>query len=79
MRLVLGEGVRLTLPGVALGLIDALAASRLLGSLLFEVRAVDPLTYLAVAAILGLVRLGAAYVPALRATRVDPLTSIRSE
>jgi predicted permease len=79
LRLVLGEGIRLTLPGLALGLIAALAASRLLGNLLFEVSAVDPLTFVAVALVLGAVCLAAAYLPALRATRVDPLTSIRAE
>ncbi len=79
LRLVLGEGIRLTIPGVVLGVLAALGASRLLGTLLYEVSTVDPLTYGAVTVVLGLVCLAAAYLPALRATRVDPLTSIRSE
>jgi predicted permease len=79
LRLVLGEGMALAVPGVVVGLAAALAASRLLTSLLYEVSAVDPVTYVAVAGILGIVCLAAAYVPALRATRVDPLTSIRGD
>ena len=79
LRLVLGEGIRLAIPGVAIGLLGALGAGRLLTSQLYEVSAVDPLTYGIVALVLGAVCLAAAYVPALRATRVDPLTSIRSQ
>jgi predicted permease len=79
MRMVLAEGARLVAPGIAIGLILALAAGRLLGSLLFQVSAMDPLTYLSVAVVLTSVALGATYIPALRATRVDPLTSIRNE
>ena len=79
MRLILGEGMRLTIPGLAIGILSALGASRLLASQLYEVSAADPLTYGLVAIVLGAVCLAAAYVPALRATRVDPLTSIRSE
>ncbi len=78
MRMVLREGLRLTLPGLAVGLLGALAAGQVLGTLLFEVSALDPVTYVAVAGVLGVVCLAAAYVPALRATRVDPITSIRS-
>jgi len=79
MRMVLGEGGRLIGPGIVIGLLVALASGRLLESLLFEVSAVDPLTYGAVAVVLAAVGLGATYVPAYRATRMDPLTSIRSE
>jgi predicted permease len=79
MRMVLSEGARLVAPGIAVGLVLALASARLLRSLLFEVSAVDPLTYVAVAFVLTAVALGATYLPALRATRVDPLTSIRNE
>ncbi len=57
----------------------ALASGRLLGTLLFEVSAVDPVTYLAVAVVLTVVALGATGLPALRATRVDPLTIMRTE
>jgi len=79
LRLVLREGVRLTVPGLVIGILGALAASRMLASQLYEISAVDPLTYGAVALVLGAVCLGASYLPALRATRVDPLTSIRSD
>lgn len=79
LRLVLGEGLRLTVPGIVLGLLGAALGSRLLESLLFEVRGVDLPTYAAVSGVLGLVCLVAMSVPALRATRVDPLTSIRAE
>ena len=79
LRLILGEGIRLTIPGVILGVLAALAASRLLATMLYEVSTVDPLTYVLVALVLGIVCLVAAYLPALRATRVDPLTSIRAE
>jgi putative ABC transport system permease protein len=79
MRLVLGEGARLIGPGIVIGLVLALATARLLDSLLFEVSAVDPLTYVAVALVLTVVALAATYLPALRATRLDPLTSIRNE
>ena len=79
MHLVLREGARLTAPGLAIGLLLAMVSARLLDSLLYEVSAVDPRTYVVVATLLAIVCLAAAYVPARRATRVDPLTSIRSE
>lgn len=79
LRMVLGEGVRLTAPGVAVGLVVALASARVLESLLFEVSPLDPWTYGTVVAVLTLVSVAAAWLPARRATRVDPLTSIRSE
>lgn len=79
LRLVLGQGVRLTLPGVAAGLLLAVAATRLIQGLLYNVSALDPLTYGAVAVVLAVVSLSATCVPAYRATRVDPLSSMRSE
>ncbi|MFC1660983.1 ABC transporter permease [Gemmatimonadota bacterium] len=79
MRLVLSQGARLTFPGVIIGLLLALASGRVLGSLLFEVSALDPLTYGAVAVVLALVSMAATGVPAFRATRVDPIASIRDE
>jgi putative ABC transport system permease protein len=79
LRLVLGEGLMLAGIGVAIGLAAAVAASRLLASLLFEVKPTDPATYLAVAAVLGVVALAACYVPAWRAARVDPLVALRQE
>jgi putative ABC transport system permease protein len=62
-----------------LGLAGAVAASRLLSSFLFEVKAGDPLTYLGVAVLLAMVAMAASYLPARRATKVDPLTALRQE
>jgi predicted permease len=78
-RLVIGQGVRLTLIGVAIGLIAAYFFSRILSSLLFGVSASDPLTFGAGAIFLGAVALGACYIPAWRAMRVDPMVALRYE
>jgi predicted permease len=78
LRTVLGQGLRLTVPGVVIGLVAALLSARVLGTLLFEVSALDPWSYVTVVAVLTLVSLAAAWLPARRATRVDPLTSMRS-
>jgi putative ABC transport system permease protein len=78
-RLVLGQGARLTLLGVALGILVALAFSRLLASMLFDVSATDPLTYAGVAGLLAVVALFACFIPARRATRVDPMVALRYE
>jgi predicted permease len=79
LGLVMSQGARLTLPGIAIGLVLALASARLLGSFLYEVSALDPVTYGTVAAVLALVAMAATGLPAYRATRVDPITSIRNE
>jgi predicted permease len=79
LRLVVGEGMGLALSGVAVGITGALAATRLLGSLLFGVSGWDPLTFVLVAALLSGVALAACLIPALRATRVDPLVALRYE
>jgi predicted permease len=79
LRLVLGEGFKLTALGLVLGLGAGLALARLLGTLLYEVSAADPLIFGSVAAFLAAVSLAACWLPARRATRVDPLVALRNE
>jgi putative ABC transport system permease protein len=79
LRLIVGEGARLALIGVAIGIAASLAVTRLMSSLLFGVKATDPLTFAAVAVLLFLVALFASYVPARRAMRVDPIVALRYE
>jgi putative ABC transport system permease protein len=79
IRLVVGQGVTPVLVGLVIGLGGAWAVSRVLASLLFGIGTNDPLTFAFVAVFLGAVALTAAYLPARRATRVDPLTALRSE
>jgi putative ABC transport system permease protein len=79
LRLVLGQGVRLILFGLAVGLAASLALTRVLAVMLFGVTPTDPLTFVAVSFLLVSVALVACYIPARRATRVDPLVALRYE
>jgi putative ABC transport system permease protein len=79
LRLTIARALRPIVVGRALGLLGALAASRLLTSLLFEVRPSDPATFFLAGALLGAVALGACLIPARRATRVDPMVALRYE
>jgi predicted permease len=79
LRLILGQGLVLAGAGLALGLAAAVAGTRLLMTMLFQVQPNDPLVYLAVAALLGVVAVIASYVPARRAANIDPLTALRQE
>ena len=79
LRLVMRDGAKITLFGIASGIVGALALTRLMASLLFEVKPTDPATFAGVAILLALVALAACYIPARRAMRVDPMVALRYE
>jgi len=79
LRLIVGQAMILTLVGIAIGIGAALALTRLMESLLFDVSVTDPLTFVVISAVLTSVALAACFVPALRATRVDPMIALRYE
>jgi len=79
LRLILGEGLKLVLVGVVLGVIAALAMTRLLATMIYGVSATDPLIFLSVIVLLVAVALAACFVPARRAMRVDPIVALRYE
>ena len=79
LRQILGESMKMTVIGILIGLLAALGLTRLMANLLFGVSATDPLTFVGVGAILAIVALAACYVPARRATKVDPIIALRYE
>jgi putative ABC transport system permease protein len=79
LKMVVGQGMLLVIIGVACGLIGAFLVTRVMASLLFNVSTTDPITFAGISLLLALVALLACYIPARRATRVDPMTALRYE
>ena len=78
-RIVVGEGLRLALVGVGVGVVAALISTRVLRTFLYGISVVDPVTFVATALLLTMVAVAASYFPARRATRVDPMVALRHE
>jgi putative ABC transport system permease protein len=79
LAMILKQGLTLAVVGIAVGLAAALGLTRLMASLLYQVRAADPLTFVAVPVVLIGVTVVASYLPARRATRVSPTTALRTQ
>ena len=79
LKMIVGQGVKLAMTGVIIGIVGALALTRFLSSLIYGVKPTDPLTFIAVSLILIAVALAACYIPARRAAKVDPMVALRHE
>lgn len=79
LRLIVGQGLALSLTGIAIGLVASFALTRLMAGLLFGISATDPLTFVAISVLLTSIGLLASWIPARRATKVDPLVALRNE
>jgi putative ABC transport system permease protein len=79
LKLVVGHGMILAGTGVVLGLLAAFAVTRIMATLLFGVTATDPVTYFGLALLIGIIALLACYIPARRATKVNPVAALRAE
>jgi predicted permease len=79
LRMVLKDGAQMTMGGIILGLVGALALTRMMRTMLYGVRPTDPLTFISVAALLGAIAMFACYVPARRAMKVDPMEALRHQ
>jgi putative ABC transport system permease protein len=79
LKMVLGQGAKMTAVGIAIGLGGAFVLTRLIAKLLFEVSVTDPMTFAGVVVLLSVVALLACYIPARRATKVDPMIALRYE
>ncbi len=79
LRLVVGEGLKLSAVGIGIGLIGALAVTRVMASLLVGVSPTDPATFAAIVALFGIIAMTASWMPARRASRLDPMAAIREE
>jgi putative ABC transport system permease protein len=79
LKMVVGQGMLLVLIGLGCGLLGAFAVTRVMSSMLFGVSTTDPLTFMVISLLLALVAFLACYIPARRATRVDPMTALRYE
>ena len=79
LRMIVGQGLKLALAGIACGLLVAVGASRIMASILTNVKANDPFTFVAVPVFFGLVALAACYIPARRGAHVDPMVALKYE
>jgi ABC-type antimicrobial peptide transport system permease subunit len=79
VRMMVWQGMKIALAGLAVGIATALGLTRLMASMLYETRATDPLTFVSVSAVLGLAALLACWQPALGAAKTDPMVALRHE